>query len=920
VIRCGATPTLTYAAASASVMPVRVLAAISIAFFLSACPGEPPRAPKPPPPPAIAPPPGPTADGRLPLTATPTLYALDLTIDPNLATFTGSARIEVDIPKPTSHLVLHGRGLEIREAHGEQPDRAPNAARAQARPAAGGREPEEIVLTFSSPLDRGHAVVAITWSAAFDDELSGLYRVRENDAWYAFTQFEPADARRMFPCFDEPSYKTPYDVSVTVPKGMIAVANTLEAAREDVGDKTRFRFNRTPPLPTYLLALAAGELDVREATRSTAPPVRIVTTKGKAGGTEVTLALEAASGLVDALGEWFGIPYPYQKLDIVAVPDFRGGAMENAGLVTFREELLLLEPKGASVVDRRSQALVVAHELAHQWFGDFVTAAWWNDLWLNEGFATWMEMRIVEKWRPTLIGRVDSIISGQEVMDHDGLVSARAIRQPVVTTGDAESAFDAITYEKGAAVLSTIEQWIGEETFKRGVRDYLQQNAWKSVEAAKLFEALSKAAGKDVGAMAAPYVDTVGVPEVTGQLVCEPGSRWHMELSSQPWRPLGSKSTDQGDRAWTIPVCMRRENDKEPICTELLAGAPSLVAGRGPCPAYVHPYAREAYYRFALPEKEFVRLAEARSKLDVTARVTLLTNTWAAVRSGQMEAKALLKILPAFDDETDRRVVEQVTRILDEANATVVTDEARPAFRKFALARLAKRKKVLGIAPQAKGDASPEDVLARRAIVRALADVAEDDTTLREADVLATKWLADPTSVDADAAEVALDLAARRGGITYFAALKQAMKNAKTKSDRLTALHAFVGSDDEPRLLEALSTTLTDDVRPSEMGDVLAAVLGRRKSRPIAEAWIRARWDDLRKKLTGRLSLALVEGAGVGCSEEDAAARAAFYEPRVRPIEGAERRLAEALEAVSLCSALRERTAKSFTKALLGKK
>jgi cytosol alanyl aminopeptidase len=912
---------LTNDATSASVDPVRVLAAVSIAVSLSACPGEPPRAPpKPPAPPAIAPPPPPTAEGRLPTTATPTLYTLDLTIDPNATTFTGTVHIDVDVPQKTSHVVLHGRGLEIREAHAEEPDRAPIAARATSRLSAGGSEAEEIVLTFASPLERGHVVLAITWSAPFGDGLAGLYRVREKDAWYAFTQFEPADARRMFPCFDEPSYKVPFDVSVTVPKTMIAVANTLEAAREDAGDKTRFRFNRTPPLPTYLVALAVGELDVREAARTTAPPVRIVTTKGKAGGAEVNLALEATSGLVDALGEWFGIPYPYQKLDIVAVPDFRSGAMENAGLLTFREELLLLDPRGASVVDRRSQALVVAHELAHQWFGDLVTASWWNDLWLNEGIATWMEMRIVEKWRPTLSSRIDSIVSGQQVMDHDGLVSARAIRQPVVSTGDAESAFDAITYEKGAAVLSTIEQWIGEDAFKRGLRDYLQENAWKSVQAAKLFDALSKAAGKDVGAMAAPYVDTVGVPEVTGQLVCEQGSRWHMELSSQPWKPLGSKSSDSTERAWTIPVCLRRENDKALICAELLAGAPSLVAARGRCPTYVHPFAREAYYRFVLPEKELVRLADARSKLDVPARVTLLTNAWAGVRSGQVEAKALLRILPAFDDESDRHVLEQVTRILAEASDTVVTEEARPAFRKFVLARLAKRKKALGIAPSGKGDASIEDVLARRAVVLALGDVAEDDVTLREADALATKWLADPTSVDADAAEVAVDLAARHGGAPYFAALRQTMQHAKTKSDRLTALHAFVGSEDEARLRESLDVTLSDEVRPSEMGDVIGAVLGRRKARPIAEAWIRTRWDDVRKKLPDRLSIALVDAASVGCSEGDAAARAAFYEPRLRPIEGAKRRLAEALEAVSLCAALRERAGTSFTKALLGKK
>ena len=206
--------------------------------------------------------------------------------------------------------------------------------------------------------------------------------------------------------------------------------------------------------------------------------------KGKSG--QGALALEATSGLVDALASWFGIPYPYDKLDIVAVPDFAAGAMENAGLVTFREELLLLDPARASVRARRSQALVIAHELAHQWFGDLVTAAWWDDLWLNEGFATWMEWRIVDQWKPSFGARTDAVVDQLGVMDLDALASARAVRQPVVSTSEAQEAFDGITYEKGAAVLSTIERWIGEEAFQRGVRDYLTSNAFQSVHADRL--------------------------------------------------------------------------------------------------------------------------------------------------------------------------------------------------------------------------------------------------------------------------------------------------------------------------------------------------------------------------------------------------------------------------------------------------
>ncbi|MBX3220721.1 MAG: M1 family metallopeptidase [Labilithrix sp.] len=922
--------------------------ALVAALLVVGCPGEPPPAAPAPPAVAIEPPtplPAPLASGRLPPLATPLGYALDLDVDPDKPRFSGTVRVEVDVPAKTSFLVMHGRALEVTSARALLPPPRPGVlAAVSTRTAHGGKAPDELVLAFPEPLPPGRALIVLDYTAPFDDSLAGLYRVKDGGRSYAFTQFEPTDARRAFPCFDEPSFKVPFDVTVTVPRSMIAVANAPEAAREEIGDRTRFRFARTQPLPTYLVALAVGDLEIKEATRFTKPPIRLVTTKGKSATGD--LALEATGGIVDALSEWFGIPYPYDKLDIVAVPEFRSGAMENAGLVTFREERLLLDPVRASVSARRHQALIIAHELAHQWFGDLVTASWWNDLWLNEGMATWMEARIVERWRPAYGARLDAVVSAHEVMDLDGLVSARAVRQPVVSVSDAQEAFDGITYDKGAALLTTIERWVGEDAFKRGVRDYLRANAFKSVQADRLLEALDRASGKDVTQMASSYLDKPGVPDVGARFECERGTRWHMELSSQPWRPLGSKLPEESDRAWTIPVCVRAQGDKKDTCTDLVAGAPSLVAGQGRCPTYVHPNWGSSYYRFSLSEKDFVRLAESRKELDPATRVSLLSNAWAAVRSGALEPKAMLRILPAFDDDDTRQVVDQVVSILDAMSETVIADEARPAFRKFALARLAKRKKALGWGPApaeakdgpagaakaptpAKDKAagagkapasSADDALVRGSVLRAMADTAEDDATLREAEEVAAKWLADPASVDADAGAVALDLASRRAGEPRLAALVAAVKGAKNREDRIVALRAMMGFDDPARLTQALDVTLGDEIRPNEMRYVFSAAFGRRTSRPIAEAWVRARWDELRKKLPGRLGSALVRAAGVGCSSTEAGERAAFYAPRVAGIEGAARSLDGALEAVSLCAALREKGAASMKKALLATK
>lgn len=737
----------------------------------------------------------------------------------------------------------------------------------------------------------------------------------DGGAWYAFTQFEATDARRAFPCFDEPGYKVPFDVTVTVPKGMRAVANAPETAHDEAAAKTTYRFAQTQPLPTYLVALAVGDLEIKELPGRTKPPIRLVTVKGKSG--QGDLALEATSALVDALAGWFGIPYPYDKLDIVAVPDFAAGAMENAGLVTFREELLLLDPARASTRSRRSQALVVAHELAHQWFGNYVTAAWWDDLWLNEGFATWMEWRIVDQWKPSFGAKADAVVDQLGVMDLDALASARAVRQPVVSTSEAQEAFDGITYEKGAAVIATIEKWIGEDAFQRGVRAYLAESAFQSVHADRLFSSLDRASRKDVTQMAATYLDRAGVPEVTARIECDRGARWHIELGQEPWRPLGSKVPEDQDRAWTIPVCVQAQGEKKAQCADLAYGAPSIVAGRN-CPAWVHPNSEGSYYRFAISEAEVLKVAQARAQLDVPGRISLLSNAWAGVRAGKLKPAVMLKVLPLFDDEPARQVVDQVASILTSMSLILVEDDARPAFRKFVSARLAKRKKELGWLPKKdEASGSGDEPMQRRTVLAAMGDLAEDEATLREADELASKWLADPTSVPQDTAAVALDLATRHAGPERLAQLLAFARTAKTREDRIFALRALSGFEDPALLRRGLDAALEEEIRPHEMRYVMGGAFARRSSRPVVEAWVRARWEELRKKLPGSLGSGLVGAAGVACTKAEQAERAAFYGPRAADIEGAARPLAEALEAASLCAELRAYGAASLTRELL---
>jgi aminopeptidase N len=851
----------------------------------------------------------------LPKLAEPLRYELALDVDPSAATFHGTVRIDVNLPAATSFVVLHANGLTVAHAHAliDAEPTSTRPAHPSQRAASGATTKEELVLAFDQPLPAGHASLVLTFDAPYGENLAGVYRVNEASRWYGFTQFEATDARRAFPCFDEPTWKTPFDVSLTVPTGMLAVANAPETSRIAAGAKTTYRFAPTQPLPTYLVAFAFGDLETRELARTGGPPIRLVTTRGKAD--LGALALETTSALVDALATWFAIPYPYAKLDLVAVPEFAAGAMENAGLITFRDELLLVDEKRSSLSTRRHQALVIAHELAHQWFGNLVTAAWWDDLWLTEGFATWMEARIVDLVRPEYHAGLAATVSQLNVMDLDSLTSARAVRQAVVTTGQATEAFDEITYEKGAAVLATIEGWVGRDAFKRGIHTYLTTHAFQSVHTDRLFSALDQASGKNVSELASTFLDHPGVPEVTANLECEPASRWHLELGQERWRRVGTAGggpdDTQPEHAWNVPVCVHAEGEATPLCTDLFYGAPSLVAARR-CPKWVHPNASDAYYRFSMPEASMVRLAEAHKALSVAERLSALSNAWAAVRAGKLKPNALLKILAAFDDDPSPEVVESVVAILRGLDASLVEPNVRSEFRALVGRRLAPRKRSLAW----KNTAKTDDTQLREAVLGAMGTLAEDDTTLREAEAYAAEWVRDPSAVDADIAEIAVPLASHKAPQGRVDELMRVVRDGKTREARILALHAL-GSFDDPALLErALDALLSDTIRTSDIRYVLRAAQGRRKSEKATDAWIRAHWDAIHKRLGGALGEVLLHSLGTACTQVELDERTAFYSPRAASIEGGARPLASAIEASTNCILLRAYGARALTKAL----
>ena len=521
---------------------------------------------------------------RLPAGARPVGYTVDLTLSPESETFSGAIDIDLEIDAPMRVLWLNARDLTVEDASFAIAGRT-----VRPRVVPGGDN--FIGFETDEPMGPGRSGLHISYKGkSSEKELSGIFRQKEGEDWYIFTQFEATDARKAFPCFDEPAYKVPWRITLHVKKGLSAVSNSPIAAETESPDGMKtVRFAETKPLPSYLVALGVGPFDFAEgpAVGSKRVPFRVVVPKGQAAAAAYTV--RSTPDLVALLEKYFGTPYPYDKLDFLAVP-LMGGAMENAGLITFGRRLILTQPEEERPERQRSFATIAAHELAHMWFGDLVTMKWWDDIWLNESFASWIEYKIVEQWKPDWDAPVDRVQDRNRAISEDRLVSARRIRQPIESSDDIQNAFDPITYEKGSAILTMLEQWIGAERFQKAVQRHLSAHAWGSADAADFFASLSGEAGKEVEPVFRSFVDQGGIPLVTVRVVCAKGSPTSLDLAQRRYLPVGSKGS--ADQVWKIPVCVRYGSGENVSRQCALLGEPSaripLEAAAG-CPDWLLP-------------------------------------------------------------------------------------------------------------------------------------------------------------------------------------------------------------------------------------------------------------------------------------------------------------------------------------------
>jgi len=845
---------------------------------------------------------------RLDRSVVPRHYALDLTVDPRTEGFSGRVEIAVELAAPTDRIRMHAEGLDVDEAFVRS-----GAVTAAATPVAGIHGGLGLRLDRTLPV--GPARIVLAFQGRFAGVSHGLYRVEDRGRWYAFTQFQPLSARSAFPCFDQPEFKTPFQVTLHVPAPMQAVSSGPMVSRVSHGGRRSYRFAETQPIPTYLLAMAVGGFEtVPVPTGALAGPrMRVITPHGRAG--LAAFAARRTPPLLDWLVGWFGRPLPYAKLDQIAVPDFTFGAMENVGLVAYREARLLVDPAHATLRDRMWTEITIAHELSHMWFGNWVTPPWWDDLWLNESFASWMQTKAVDAVSPQLEAGLAAAAHTQYVLYLDSKRDARAVRQPVDDGGDVYNAFDGITYGKGAAVLRMVEAWIGEARFRDGVRAYLADHAHGSGGTPELLAALDRAAEEPVSTVVHDFVDRPGAPLLEAELDCEARSLWPATLSLSQRRYLPAGREDAAAEPWHVPVCVRwgspagnGHGGSDRACFLLSERRRTVPLPTQRCPAWVHPNAGErGYYRWSLPEADLLALADAhRGALTLREKLALPGSLRALLEAGEIGVAGYLEALLDLSEERHRRIVEAIVpglaglaRLLDGAGASEPVHTDLAAYVQRVLGPHLDR---IGLVPPAAEPA--EATLLRARLIPILADLGRDEAVRARARNVAEAFLAGDRTADGETLRVLLPVASRDAGPLHWERLRLALEASESPALRQTLVRALASFEDPALVERTLGLVLDGTLRASDWGAALGAV--RRPVRPAAWRWITRHHDALVERLGPMRAARLPQVASTFCSRERHEAVAAFFR-RATPVPGLERNLALALEDVERCLHARER-------------
>jgi puromycin-sensitive aminopeptidase len=833
---------------------------------------------------------------RLPRTVTPAAYDLVFRIDPADTTYTGSARIAVTVHEPVREIVLNAVDLAVHSAI--TVTRVVDGATVQASGVEPDLETQRVTFTFLTALGIGEHVIELTFDGLINDRMLGFYRSHYPTASGAnanvvATQFAATDARRAFPCWDEPDLKATYAVTLVVPVGDLALANTPEIAREpaDAGF-VRVTFARSMVMSTYLLAIVVGPMAVSEPRMAGGVPVRTVSRPDRLSMTDYPG--EVGVFTLDWYASYYDRPYPEQKSDQVALPDFAQGAMENTGLVVYRETLLLLDPATATPDERRRVAEVIAHENAHMWFGDLVTMRWWNGIWLNEAFATFMSFLCVDAMEPTWKVFDAVLTSRVRAFEVDSLATTRPIEFPVGSPDEANGMFDILTYTKGGAVLRMIEQWLGPETFRDGIRRYLATHAFGNTETHDLWDALAAASGEPVRRVAEPWVFQPGYPSVFVRLDGDV-----IRLTQHRFAP----SMPDDASTWPIPLTVRQVSPDGEIVERVVVEAEGLDLPLAHRDALVVVNAGStAYVRTLYDDDLRARLiARARTDLSPAERLSLVDDAWATVVAGGTSMDSYLELAFGFSEETSPPVWQTLLAGLDWVDR-FVEGAGRERFREEVRALV--RPTLLRLGWDVRAVDTPEDLELRGDMIRAMGILGDD----RETQAMAREDEAQVRAghpVDPAVASAAIDVVAFVGDARDYDTFVQRMEEATTPQDQDRYRFALPTFRDPELLERTLELVVSGAIRAQDGPFILQVALMNRDLGDAAWAYVRDNWASLTSLFAVPNIIAIAQGARWLSDADGAADVQAFF--ALHDIPQNHRTLTQAMERQRLYADLRAR-------------
>jgi len=825
---------------------------------------------------------------RLSQSVIPEHYSLLLAPDLKAATFSGVETIDVNLAEATDHVTLNSAEIAF------QTVTISVAGKRQTATVSSDAEKEQTTFKVAEQMPAGKATISVAYTGILNDKLRGFYLSKTAKRNYAVTQFESTDARRAYPSFDEPAFKATYDVSLVIDAGDTAISNgpiVSDTPGPGAGKHT-LKFLTSPKMSTYLVAFLVGDF---ECTSGEADGVTI---RGCATPDKVALtpySVEVAEYVLHYYDTYFGIHFPLKKLDLIALPDFEAGAMENFGAITYRETAMLINPKTASVGAKKEVALVIAHEMAHQWFGDLVTMKWWDNIWLNEGFATWMENKPVAAMHPEW--NIDQLVAGDEsgTLNLDAQPTTHAIRAKADTREEIEQMFDGISYGKASDVLLAVENYLGPEMFRKGVHAYLSAHEYSNATAEDFWGAQTETSGKPVDKIMSSLVAQAGEPLLT---FGEPANGT-VEVSQRRFFLSPSIPPDAAQK-WTIPVCFKTGSDKQecdvlsPEDTSLKVPATGLffanAGGKG-------------YYRSAYPADVYAALvANAETDLSPTERISLAGDEWAQVRANKATVGDYLNLVTALKADSSAEVIGTALSGVNTIYSRVSgTPEEKAAVGAWLTATFAPEYKKLG--PPSPRD-SPNTREMRASLFGVLGYYAKDPAVLAEAHAITEKYLADPTSVDATMGQTALSIAARNGNAALFDQLQKIAETSTNPEFQEGALRLLAQFEGPALVARSLDYAASNKVRSQDALIQYAIALQIDATRPTAWAYIKGHWDALQKLLTPELGSDLVGSTGAFCTAADRDDVQSFFASHRVP--DADRALKHAVESINGCIEMRQ--------------